>query len=293
VIIGASRGGYLYEVLHGIGVDPSQAQRWQDLASRPLAVLLVVVVGLLASHLGSRLIRKGPGRVRRILQPGADPAHASRVDTVLRIVANAWRVAIGIIALLTVFAVVGINLGPFLAGATVIGATIGFGAQSLVRDFLSGMLMLMEDQYRIGDLVTVNDTTTGTVEEVSLRVTRLRTADGTAWYIPNGQILKLGNSSRHWSRALVRVAIATGVSIPDATRAIEEAATTALDAPELEGKLRSGVHVLGVSDVAAQQVTIDLEVQTAPLAADDVARVLRQAVVERLAAEHMLPVPVN
>ena len=283
-------GGYLYQWLHLLGVSKDQAQHVQDLFARPIAVVLIAIATVVVSGVGSHLIRRGLGRIRRSLTSNADPGHSSRVDTVLRIVANAWRVTIDIIGLITVLAVIGIDLAPLLAGATVIGATIGFGAQSLVRDFLSGLLMLMEDQYRIGDLVTVNDIT-GTVEEVSLRVTRIRTADGTAWYIPNGQILRLGNSSRHWSRALVSVAVALGVPIPEATKAIEEAATEALERPELAGKCRSGPRVLGVSSVTSSQVTIDVEVQTAPLAADEVARVLREAIVERLARDRMLPVP--
>ena len=99
---------------------------------------------------------------------------------------------------------IGLNLTPLLAGATVIGATLGFGAQSMVRDLLAGVLLTVEGQFDIGDTIMVGDTS-GTVEDLTLRVTRLRSDDGTVWYVPNGEIRKLANSSRGWAQATVDV----------------------------------------------------------------------------------------
>lgn len=286
----AAPSGYIYELLHLLGVSQQTALHVQDLLLRPLSVIGIIIATIVVARVGSRVIRKALGRHRARSATVGDLAQASRVDTVGRIVADAWRVAVTVIGTITILSVIGIDLAPFLAGATVIGATIGFGAQSLVRDFLSGLLMLLEDQYRIGDLVEVNDVS-GTVEEVSLRITRLRSADGTVWFIPNGQILKLGNSSRHWSRALITSEVALGIPIAEAYRAIEEAARDAVGRPEIVGKVIGEAHVLGVSQVTPSAVSIDLEIRTAPAAAQEVARAIREAVTIALGQAKMLPPP--
>src|SRR5690348_12002300 len=103
----------------------------------------------------------------------------------------------------------GVNIAPIIASAGIVGIALGFGAQSLVKDFLSGVFMIFEDQYGVGDVVDVG-VASGTVEAVSLRVTRLRDQSGTVWYVPNGTILKVGNMSQNWARAVVDVSVGYG-----------------------------------------------------------------------------------
>src|SRR4051794_25234274 len=105
-----------------------------------------------------------------------------------------------------ILAQIGVNIAPIIASVGILGIALGFGAQSLVKDFLSGVFMVFEDQYGVGDVVAVG-AAAGTVEAVSLRVTRLRDLDGTVWYVPNGEILRVGNKSQNWSRAVVDVGI--------------------------------------------------------------------------------------
>ena len=100
----------------------------------------------------------------------------------------------------------GVNIAPIIASAGILGIALGFGAQSLVKDFLSGVFMIFEDQFGVGDVVDVGEAT-GTVEAVTLRVTRLRDLDGTVWYVPNGEILRVGNMSQNWSRAVVDIGV--------------------------------------------------------------------------------------
>src|SRR3546814_1040491 len=102
-------------------------------------------------------------------------------------------------AVITALAEVGINLAPLIAGAGIVGVALGFGAQSLVKDFLSGLFMLAEDQYGVGDVIDVGEAT-GTVEVVNLRTTKLRAVDGTVWHVPNGEIRRVGNMSQQWAR---------------------------------------------------------------------------------------------
>ena len=116
----------------------------------------------------------------------------------------------------------GVNIGPLIAGAGIVGIALGFGAQTLVRDFLSGLFMLFEDQYGIGDVVDLGDAT-GTVEAVTLRVTRLRDVNGTVWYVRNGEILRVGNMSQNWARTVLDVARrATARTSPEVRGILEE-----------------------------------------------------------------------
>ena len=133
--------------------------------------------------------------------------------------ANVWRFVVAIFAVAVILGMLGIDLTPLLASATVIGATIGFGAQALVRDYLSGFLLTVEDQFVIGDTISVNGVT-GTVEDLSLRVTRVRAVDGSLVYVPNGDIRQLTNTSRGWAKAVVEVDVPI-TSAADLTRAIE------------------------------------------------------------------------
>ena len=100
----------------------------------------------------------------------------------------------------------GVNIAPIIASAGILGIALGFGAQSLVKDFLSGIFMIFEDQYGVGDVVDIGEAS-GTVEAVSLRVTRLRDVNGTVWYVPNGEIVRVGNMSQNWARAVVDVSV--------------------------------------------------------------------------------------
>jgi len=102
---------------------------------------------------------------------------------------------------------VGVDLAPLIAGAGIVGIALGFGAQSLVKDFLSGIFMLLEDQFGVGDVIDCGEAS-GVVEGVSLRTTRLRDVEGTVWHVPNGQIVRVGNKSQEWSRALLDVQVA-------------------------------------------------------------------------------------
>jgi small conductance mechanosensitive channel len=278
---------YIYNLFHALGVSPTTSKHLQSILDRPLKVLLLIIVTIVVSRLGARAIRRALGSMRSRAAI-TDPDRASRIETVSRISTNLWRVIIDAIGVVFILAVIGLNLTPFLAGATVIGATIGFGAQSLVRDFLSGILMLLEDQYRIGDVVTINEVN-GTVDQVSLRITCLRDADGTEWYIPNGQILKVGNRARHWSRVVVQVQIGVNVEIAEATRILADAMAEAAQQPALAGKLISEPKILGVSKVMTNAITLDIEIRTQPLVEPEVQRALLEAATATLRRHNMLP----
>jgi moderate conductance mechanosensitive channel len=168
---------------------------------------------------------------------------------------------------------VGINLGPLIAGAGIIGVAIGFGSQSLVRDFLSGIFILVEDQYGVGDTVDLGEAT-GVVEVVSLRTTRVRSVDGTVWHVPNGAIARVGNKSQHWSRALLDVELAYGTDVAHARGVIKrvadevwrERSAWVLEEPEL----------WGVESIGPHGVTLRLVIKTQPSRQWDVSRLVRE-----------------
>lgn len=177
------------------------AAHLQQVVVKPVSVVVIAVVAVLASWIGNRIIRHWIGSAaRRAAARRGSPRATARATTVTGLVANVWRVVVGALAFFVALETIGINLTPLLAGATVIGATIGFGAQSLVRDLLSGFLLIVEDQFDVGDTLVVGDVT-GTVEDLTLRVTRLRSEDGTLWTVSNGEIRQLGNRTRAAGRA--------------------------------------------------------------------------------------------
>ena len=200
-------GGWLYHLLVKAGVSPDTASTITDLVVRPLSILLVIGVALLAAHVGAKAIRRVLGRVADQTSNRSGSARAgARVNTMTGLVANVWRFFVFVVAAAIVLGMLGINLTPLLASATIIGATLGFGAQQIVRDYFSGVLMTMEDQFNVGDSLTVGGLT-GVVEEVTMRVTRFRGVDGTIYTIPNGDIRLNGNLSRGWARAVVDLAL--------------------------------------------------------------------------------------
>lgn len=233
------------------------------------ALLLRVIVGRLidaglAASLRTRAGRaEGQGdRAASILgrTMGVNAArHEARSRTIASVLKSAVSVTVTVVALLMVIAAVGGNaiLAPLLTSAGIGGVALAFGAQSLVKDYISGILMILEDQYGVGDLIDTGEVV-GTVEEVGLRVTRLRDAGGQVWYVRNGEIQRIGNQSQGWSTATIDVpiaydedagrAIAILDTVTDAVYADERWADVLLDRPTVAGveSVRGGTMTLRV-----------------------------------------------
>jgi len=288
---GGTEGGWLYTLLTKAGVDPSTAQTVVDFVVRPLEIVLVLVVAALVARYGARVLRRVLTRATsRATARNDDERGGARVSTVVALVVNLWRLFVAVVALAIVLGMLGINLTPILASATVIGATIGFGAQSLVRDYLSGMLLTMEDQYGIGDTVTVGNAT-GVVEDLSLRVTRLRAVDGSVWYVPNGEIRLLSNGSRGWAKAVVDVPVAPGdaEALERVRQAMTDAAREVADQPPFSSTSAEPPEVVGMVAAGADSCTVRVALRTVPARRTALERALREAVMARLAADELLP----
>lgn len=192
-----------------------------------------------------------------------DERHQARVKTLGSVLTNAVDILLVIITLLTILRVLAIPLEPVLAASGIGGIALAFGAQSLVKDYISGMLMIFEDQFGVGDLINTGEVT-GTVEEVGLRVTRLRDAGGQVWYVRNGEILRIGNQSQGWSTGMVDVPIATGEDVEKAIAVLREVVAEAYADEKFTGVLLEEPSVAGVDKVAAGVTTIRIFAKTAP-----------------------------
>jgi small conductance mechanosensitive channel len=185
----------------------------------------------------------------------------------------------------------GLNIAPIIASAGILGLALGFGAQSLVRDFLSGIFMILEDQYGVGDVVDVG-AASGTIEAVSLRVTRLRDLNGTVWYVPNGEILRVGNMSQNWSRAVVDVSVSYREDLARVQRVLRDVAHDLWDDDDYRGIIIEEPEVTGVELFSPESVSIRVLIKTAPMEQWAVARELRQRIKARFDHEGIeIPLP--
>lgn len=278
-------------VLYDLFVDSGLSDGWADTAALVVGVLVVLVASLLVARLGSRAARRSvQSLVERSTLPGSVARSTGRARTLAGVAASMVRAVVWSVAALLVLDQIGINLGPLIAGASIVGVALGFGAQSLVRDFLSGFFILAEDQYGVGDTITVIDVT-GTVEEVNLRVTRLRGADGTVWFVPNGEIRKVGNQAKEWSKAIVDVLIPLAADVGAAIDAIHRVLTELADDTEWSESVLEDAEVLGVDSMGPDGTTVRVSVKTHPEARARVARDLRARIVARLRTDGVVPVP--
>jgi moderate conductance mechanosensitive channel len=295
-------------VLDWTGSD-AWAEAADKLLSAPAHILLILILAFLANVLVRRAIKRF---TNKIVDPGAQEklrslkrraptaivdtgslslrsaARAQTLALVLRSIASAfiWAIAITLI-----LGELGVFLGPLIAGAGIAGIAIGFGAQSLVKDFLSGIFMLVEDQYGVGDIIDAGEAS-GTVEAVSLRTTRLRDVKGTVWHIPNGSIVRVGNMSQQWARALLDIEVAYGTDLDAAQAVIKEVADGLWRDPAWKGKILEEPEVWGVENLGPDSIVLRLVVKTRPAEQFPVMRELRRRLSDNLHARHIeMPLP--
>jgi small-conductance mechanosensitive channel len=276
------RHGYVYDLLREIGLTDFQARTTEFLLVRPGKILLFIVGGWVMGRLATRGIRRFVRTLQvRSLSRAASPRAEQRALTIADVLSNLVWAGVWAVVVLLVLGEVGVNLAPLVAGAGVVGIALGFGAQTLVRDFIAGLFIILEDQYGVGDIITLRDAT-GTVEDVSLRVTRMRATDGTVWFVPNGEIRAVGNTSMEWSRALIDVLISYEDDVAAVKRELEEVASEFAEDPEWAASVLERPEVWGVQAMTADGITMRMVVKTAPRKQYAVARELRGRITERM-----------
>lgn len=282
----------------------SKAADW--LVGAPLSALVILLVAFVVS----RLARRAVGRfVARAVAPERfatiglqkiglktpevfavrEPRVEERTRTITQVLRGLISVTVWTVAIFLALGEFGINLAPLIAGAGIAGVALGFGAQSLVKDCISGLFMLLEDQYGVGDVVDLGEAV-GTVERVSLRVTTLRAVDGTVWHVPNGEILRVGNRSQLWSMALLDVTVAHDADLDRARQAILDTATAVCERPEHRDQVLEPPRILGVEGLGPDGITWRLTVKTRPGEQWALLRVLREQI-KRGLDEAGVPVP--
>jgi small-conductance mechanosensitive channel len=256
-------------------------------------VVLTIVIALVLRRLTHKLITKitvrmaegtMPERLRektRTIFDGSpvlvSERRRQRAETMGSVLRSISSLIILGAATLTVLGYVGLNLTPFLASASIIGVAVAFGAQNLVKDFLTGMFMLLEDQYGVGDVIDVG-TAKGTVEAVTLRTTRLRDVNGVVWYVPNGEIKRVGNESQNWARVVLDVPVEYDVDLDKVRTILAETATALATEPPWDEIILDDPTVWGVQALSGEAVVIRVVCKTAPGQQSDTARELRERV---------------
>jgi small conductance mechanosensitive channel len=272
---------------------------------KPLALVGLALLGLVVRWVLHRVIDKLvrraetgmlPNRLSRAVAGGKvgtalnlhEAAGATRrvqraqtMGTLLKSIVTGIILAVVVTMMLSE---IGVNVAPIIASAGILGLALGFGAQSLVSDFLSGIFMIFEDQYGVGDEVDLGEAV-GTVEAVSLRVTRLRDVNGTVWYVRNGEILRVGNMSQNWARTVLDISVAYGEDIARVQRVLADVAHDLWDDEDFKGRVIEEPAVWGVQDLSPNAVVVRVALKTAPLEQWAVAREMRQRIKARFDLE--------
>jgi moderate conductance mechanosensitive channel len=280
--------------------------------SKPIAILVIVLLAVVTRWILHRVIDRLTARASDGVMPGsfglgklgrsaekrasasqsvAAARHEQRAKAMGSLLKSIATGVIFAIAIVMVLSEVGVNIAPIIASAGIVGLAIGFGAQSLVKDFLSGIFMIFEDQYGVGDVIDAGEAI-GTVEAVSLRVTRIRDINGTVWYVRNGEILRVGNMSQNWAQTVLDIQVAYTEDLNRVRRVLAEVAHDMWEDEDYKGKIIEEPEVWGIQSLDADGVTVRVVLKTAPLQQWGVAREMRERIKARFDYEGIeIPFP--
>lgn len=268
--------------------------------ARPLKVVLILLIAWIAGRLIRRAIRHAVPRIYQPYEPArerlgrlgitvpemiavelSDPRRRARGESITAALTSTATVVVWVIAGLMVLGTIGLEIAPLLAGAGVAGVALGFGAQSIVRDCLAGLFMLIEDQYGIGDVVDLGlagENVSGVVEQIHLRTTVLRGIDGTVWHVPNGVVQRVGNKSQLWSVAVLDASVAYRTDLVRARELLHRAAAEVCASEEFQASVIEPPEVLGVEALGVDGITLRLIVKVQPGTQWALQRALREHV---------------
>nr|WP_241828717.1 mechanosensitive ion channel domain-containing protein [Saccharothrix sp. CB00851] len=239
-----------------------------------LILVIAVLVRFLLRRFIDRMTRGNGGRKPKLLRPLRERApqalgalvserREQRAKTIGSVLKSFVTIFVFGVAFIQILTELNMNPAPILTSAGILGVALGFGAQNLVKDFLSGMFMMLEDQYGVGDVVDLGPAT-GTVEAVALRITTIRDTNGTVWYVRNGEILRVGNSSQGFAVAVVDLPLAYGANLASATEVLTKAVVDATGEEVLAKDVTDKPQVLGVEKVTPEGITMRVTVKVRP-----------------------------
>jgi len=262
--------------------------------ARPSAIIGILIVGLVGRWFVHRLIdrvvrrasegsvpgflaKSKAGEFLADLRPGVSERRKQRSMTMGALLKRIATGFIWTVMILMILDQLHYNIAPLLASAGILGVAFGFGAQSLVKDFLSGIFMIFEDQYGVGDVVDLGEAT-GTVEAVGLRVTRLRDVNGTVWYARNGEILRVGNQSQNWARTVLDITVAYESDLDQVQQILRDVAHGLFENEDFRNIIIEEPEVWGVERFDKDGVVVRVVLKTAPLQQWLVARTMREQI---------------
>jgi len=238
-----------------------------------------IVLVLVIAFILTRLLRRITTKVGNKVSQETTPIRAlQRTETLTRVLSSAGIVVIWVMGAFYILGAIGANLAPLLASVGIIGLAVGFGAQNLVRDVVSGFFILLEDQYGVGDIIEVNQIASGKVETLTLRVTGMRALDGTMHFIANGEITHIANRSKDWARAVIDVGVAYKENSDKVRSTLERVALSSREDDELGRAMYAAPEILGVEMLGEYEVTWRLMVDTKPGKQWEVGRALRERI---------------
>ncbi len=283
--------GWLYAV-SGLFSTELQSQIYRVLIGPLPAIALSVLLGAIAVQVGYRLIDLLFEAVRdgRFLASSHSPRLELRIDTFNGVFKGTLTVFVVILVGLLVLSKSGLDVGPLLAGAGILGLAISFGAQSLIKDVITGFFILFEDQYGVGDMVVVNnnESLSGLVENLNLRITQLRNSEGRLITIPNSEIKTVANLSSRWAQVDMKVPVQHTVDVDRAMAVMSEEVEALRADPDWEHRILEAPRVLGVDAFTDMGVILRLQVKTAPLQQWSVDRAIRRRLKLAFAREGIL-----
>ncbi len=312
-----SEPGFFCELIFDSTENERLAEIVGWLVERPLRIILILLVAWIAKKIVHKVIERAVARLGRqsesdtedqlqsagkldIAAVASKAIHriqerqvrsSQRIATIAAVLKSLSTAAIVAVALLLCLSELSIDLAPLIAGAGIAGLAVGFGAQSLVRDFLSGIFILIEDQFGVGDVVDVGDTS-GTIEKVSLRTTTLRDVNGVVWTIPNGEIHRTANHSQLWSRAILDIGVSYDTDIDHASKIMKQVADDLWREERADATILEEPAVWGVQELGDDSVVIRLVVKTDPSEQWTVGRILRARIKYAFDAEGIeIPFP--
>jgi moderate conductance mechanosensitive channel len=259
-------------------------------------ILLAVGIRALLNHAIKKAVKRtGEGKVPGFLRPLRDKIpgvtqaavlvperrrqRAEAIGSVLRSFVTAIVFSIAFLMILDLF---GFDLAPVLTSLGIAGVALGFGAQTLVKDLIAGLFMLLEDQYGVGDVIDTGEAV-GVVESVGLRTVTVRDARGVLWYVRNGEIVRIGNKSQGWAQIMIDVPVGFG-SIDEATRVLRQAVESYSEDPAHEGEFIEAPTLLGVEEISADGAVIRITCKTQSDKQWAVQRELRRRIADTLEA---------
>lgn len=248
---------------------------------RIVVIVALAMVLLFAARLAVRRMQRRIEGAESLTQE----LDLQRAATLTQALSYVIRFGVWTLVLLLVLGEFDVNLGPLIAGAGIVGVALGFGAQSLVKDFLSGFFILLENQFGVGDSISLaiaGSTVSGKVEAISLRTTSIRSFDGTLNVVPNGNVLYVGNTSKGWARAIVDVRVSYEENV-DRVRAVLDELFEELRGEEgLQGAFFTGPDVLGLEQIGEKDVVLRIAAEVRPSRRGDLERELRKRIKQRL-----------